>query len=186
MLPLFACSGCTKLLVKIMGLKKPKPTTDQQAIQYVKDHRLDYDYLLRPKTNAEIASINRFMKIGANSIVLYDSAGNEIANTSDSNCHMNLRSQITWLLEHGGYTPSFLSKNAREIINDSTICLNCNNGQAFFEQQLKPYILLFSLAKFIPLKQPFSDIDYVQELKQKGLRNKITIVLLEEDLHPEK
>ncbi len=64
-----------------------------------------------------------------------------------------------------------------------TSCLNCVGKKALFSQDLKPYVLIFSFATFIPIKEKFSDLDYMQELKAQHLRDKVTIVLLDADLH---
>jgi hypothetical protein len=53
-----------------------------------------------------------------------------------------------------------------------------------FSQPLKKYIVVLGVAKFIPLKEKFTDIGYVQELKAAGLRDSVTVVLLDTDPLP--
>ena len=94
-------TSCTTLIMKVAGVKKARPTTNESVLGFVKDRQLDYDFLLRPNTDSDLTEITHFMNIGFNSIVIYDRSGNEVGNTNDSTCHMNLRSQITAMLKTG-------------------------------------------------------------------------------------
>jgi len=114
---------------------------------------------------------------------VYDDAGNELGNTNDSTCHLRLRSQITDMLKAGKYDGPKGNKNIKSLIGDNTQCLNCEGSKDLFAQQLKPYIIILGSATFIPIKEKLSDLDYIQELKAQGLRDKATIVLLDADMH---
>ena len=180
---IFLLSSCSSILAKSMGVKKPKPTTNAQVIQFLRDNNIDYDYVVRPNSDSALQAITRYMKTGFNSIVVYDNAGNELGNTNDSTCHLRLRSQITDMLKAGKYDGPKGNKNIKSLIGDNTQCLNCEGSKDLFAQQLKPYIIILGSATFIPIKEKLSDLDYVQELKAQGLRDKATIVVLDADMH---
>ena len=115
--------------------------------------------------------------------MVYDNAGNEIANTNDSTCHLRLRSQITDMLKAGKYDGPKGNKNIKSLIADNTQFLNCVDSKNLFAHELKSYVVIFGAATYIPIKEKLSDLDYVQELKAQGLRDKVTVLVMDADIH---
>ena len=167
----------------VTGIKDQKPKTDEEIIAYVQANHLDYDYIIRPQTDSELKVITRYMKIAFNTLVVYDNRGNEVQNTNDSTCHMKLRSQMDEMLKNAPSEPGLIVKNNKMPVDNSCKCLNCSNGLPLYNQELKPYVIFFSFATYIPIKKRLTDLDYISELKEKGLRDKVSVVLLDADIH---
>jgi len=183
LLLLVALSSCSKVFMMYMGIKKPRPKTDEQVKAFVNEQHLDYDYFVRPKDDSALFRMQKKMKIGLNNIVMYDNSGNEIGNTNDSTCHYSLRSQITALLKSDNYVKTLAPKNIKEEFDQDIRCLYCKTNAPLFSQDLKQYVLFFTVSTFIPIREKLSDLDYVQELKQMGLRDKVSVVLISGDVH---
>lgn len=177
------CS-CKRLIAKAYGVKKPRPTTDSMAVHYLDHSDVDYDFVLRLNKNTGIKTLSKDYQVASNSIVLYDDKGNELGNTNDSTCHYSLRSQITKIISANADAIRFSKRNIKDFLNDSTHCLSCGSmNSKLFDRPLKKYVLLFSYARFIPLRgKKLSDLDYLDELKSLGLRDRVSVILLNKDL----
>ena len=167
----------------VTGIKDQKPKTDEEIIAYVQANHLDYDYIIRPQTDSELKVITRYMKIAFNTLVVYDNRGNEVQNTNDSTCHMKLRSQMDEMLKNAPSEPGLIVKNNKMLVDNSCKCLNFSNGVLLYNQELKPYVIFFSFATYIPIKKRLTDLDYISELKEKGLSDKVSVALLDADIH---
>ena len=176
-------TSCNHILMTVTGIKDPKPKTDEEIIAYVQANHLDYDYIVRPRTDSELKVITGYMKIAFNTLVVYDNRGNEVQNTNDSTCHMKLRSQMDEMLKNAPSEPGLIVKNNKMLVDNSCKCLNFSNGVLLYNQELKPYVIFFSFATYIPIKKRLTDLDYISELKEKGLRDKVSVVLLDADIH---
>lgn len=187
---LFSCvylilvtSSCQQMARKMYGIKSPKPETNESVMEYVKSHNLDFDYLIRPKSDSLFQKVIHDISGGQfNGVRVFSSDGELLINTNDTSCHMTVRRKLTEAIRSGRVPKSVSSGgNIRDIVQSATICLNCDNQQPLFSQALKRYIVVLGIANFIPLKPKLSDVDYIQELKQEGLRDSVSIVLLNSD-----
>lgn len=179
----FAASSCTPVLKLVYGIKKPKKESDESVVKFVQRHHLDYDYLIRPTNDSAYRHVIAAISKGQlNGIMVYSSDGDLLINTNDSTCHLGVRSQLTAAIRSGSVPKEVSgSVNIRSLIQSETVCLNRTDQSPLFSHPLKRYILIFGVAKFIPLKPKLTDVDYVQELRDAGIRDSVTVVLLSTD-----
>lgn len=176
-------TSCTPIMMLTFGIKKPKKESNESVMTFIKEKNLDYDYVIRPVSDSAYIPVIKAISDGhLNGIQIFASNGDLLLNTNDTNCHLRVRSSLTEAIKSGN-VPHAMQKdyNISQIVQSKTVCLNCKDGKGLFSQPLKRYIVVFGVAKFIPLKEKYTDIDYVQELTKAGLRDSVTVVLLSTD-----
>jgi len=94
---------------------------------------------------------------------------------------MGVRSTTTQLIKNNSLLKNApVGNNLRTLFKNNMNCLNCPNN----EMKLKPVAIIISYAKFLGFNRKVSDIDYIDELREKGIRDKVSIILINMDLIP--
>jgi len=174
--------SCTPVLSLLYGVKKPRVESNESVMAFVRSHNLDYDYVIRPKNDSSFIPVIKAVSQSMNGIRVFASNGDLLIDTNDSSCHMTVRGDLTKAIKSGRVPHAVAMKtNIKSLVQSETVCLSCSDGQPLFSHRLKRYVVVFGVAKFIPIRKHVTDIDYVQELRKAGLRDSVTVVLLNTD-----
>jgi len=149
------------------------------VLQIIEQKGIDYDYVYRINSNDAFNTVNK--ALASNFILTIDSNYNTIVTTDTNLCHMGVRSTTTQLIKNNSLLKNApVGNNLRTLFKNNMNCLNCPNN----EMKLKPVAIIISYAKFLGFNRKVSDIDYIDELREKGIRDKVSIILINMDLIP--
>jgi len=164
--------------MKIYGVTKPKVETDKSVTEILRDKKIDYDYLFRLKNNESFNIVTR--GLNSNNAILSTDSNLNLLVTEDSNlCHMGVRSTTTEIIRQNSLlAKAKRSKSMKTLFSNNLKCINCKSDQL----QLKPVVVIITYAKFLGFHEKVSDIDYLNELEKSGLRDNVSIILINMDL----
>ncbi len=171
-------TSCKPLLLKFYGVKTPRIETDNSVIALLNKRNIDYDYLFRIKDNSMFNKVNQ--ELNANNVIMTTDSNLNLIITEDTNlCHMGVRSTTTQLIKDNSLMDrAKIRKNLSPLFKQQLNCLNAKENQLIF----KPIVVILTYAKFLGFNEKVTDIDYIQELQQQGLRDKVSIILINMDL----
>ncbi len=175
-------TSCKIMIAKWYGLKRPKPETNESITKFVSSNHIDYDYLYRVKENEDLGILYKELQ-SINGIQVLDSNLNLLLVADSSLCHMGVRSTAKKLIQQNELIQKAKKiKNLKSIFDNQLICIS-SKEQACELKNLKSIIILLGVCKYIGLNKKLSDVDFIHELQNMGIRNKVSIILVNSDLH---
>jgi len=178
LLTIIVLSSCKQILVRLYGVKKPKIESNETVVRMLEKEKVYYDYLFRLK------SINSFNIVQkqfekANSIIITDNDLNVLVTEDSSLCHMGVRSTGKQLIRNSELIlKAKRSKNLTAVFQKELNCINCKKTFDFSDKKI---IVLMTYAKFLGFNDKVSDIDFINELKEENLLDKVNVVLVNMD-----
>lgn len=105
-----------------------------------------------------------------------------VLSIADSNvCHMGVRSTAIQILKDSTLLRKVdIKKNVAELFEKNLVCVDGKNGVMDFAKR-KDFLMVFGLSRWTGMNEKMTDVAFIEELKQKGLRDKATMVVINFD-----
>lgn len=173
-------SSCKYLLVKSFGMKKPKEMTDSEVIDYMKEKRIDYDYLLRIRNRQDMGNVSKELD-GLNVVVMLDRKFNILSIADSQVCHMGVRSTAKQILRDSTLLEKVeIRKNVKELFEKNLAILDGKNGVTDFEKG-KKFLMVFGCSRWTGMNEKMTDVDFIEDLQKNGSREKVSVLVINFD-----